>query len=175
MIKITNEWRPAPCFDWDPGYATGGPYQYLQCTYLPQLNGFTSNSSIWGVNSPDLFIEASKGHTRLLDPWCMAAFNISSVDGGPEYQRSLGLDLNTIKATPRLLLTAGLLDPVTAAGTPAWYPGQHTMEDSSVYYISGAAHAADLIAENEADSQGLNEARIAYVNIMKAWLAGTDL
>lgn len=172
--QIQNTYRPSPCLDWDPHFDAVSSYQYLQCKYLPQLNGYTANSSIWGLNSPSLFLDASNGDTNLLDPWCKAAFNISSVQGGPAYQQQLGLDLNTLQNTSRLLLTAGLLDPVTAAGTPPWYPGQHTMEDSRVYMVQGGAHTADIIAEDPADSDGLREARAAYVEVMKAWLARTD-
>jgi hypothetical protein len=110
--KIHNTFQPVTCVDWDPYYEAVDPYQYLHCTYLPQLNGYTANSSIWGLNSPSLFLNSSNGDQFLLGPWCKAAFNISSVQGGPAYQASLGLDTNTPQKTSRLLLTGGLLDPV---------------------------------------------------------------
>jgi hypothetical protein len=179
VLNVTNEihntFQQAICVDWDPHYETINPYQYLQCTYFPQMNGYTANSSIWGLNSPSLFLNSSNGDQSLLDPWCKAAFNISSVQGGPAYQASLGLDTNTLQKTSRLLLTGGLLDPVTSAGTPPWYPGQPTMEDSRVYLVQGAGHTADIIVEDPADSDGLKEARGAYLETMKAWLAGTDM
>jgi hypothetical protein len=173
--KIHNAFQPVTCVDWDPHYEAVNPYQYLQCTYFPQMNGYTANSSIWGLNSPSLFLNSSNGDQFLLDPWCKAAFNISSVQGGPAYQASLGLDTNTLQKTSRLLLTGGLLDPVTSAGTPPWYAGQPTMEDSRVYLVQGAGHTADIIVEDPADSDGLKEARGAYLETMKAWLAGTDM
>lgn len=151
------------------------PYQYLQCIYLPQLNGYTANSTIWGFNSPSLFLNSSNDDKYLLDPWCKAAFNISSVEGGPTYQASIGLDTDTLQKTSRLLLTGGLLDLVTFAGTPLWYGTQSTMQDSRVYLVQGAGHTADIIVESPADSDGLKEAKIAYLEIMKAWLAGTDI
>lgn len=164
-----------PCFDWDQHFAAGGPYQYLQCIYLPQVNGYTSNSSIWGLISPYLFLDPSKGDKSLLDPWCRQAFNISSVQGGSEYQKSLGLDQQTLQSTSRLILTGGLLDPVTAAGTPPWYPGQHSIEDSRVYLYSGGAHTTDVIAETPLDPDGVKEARMAILNTLKAWLLSTDV
>jgi hypothetical protein len=174
-VQIWSSWNKAPCGDWQPHFEAVDPYQYLQCTYLPQLNGYTANSSIWGLNDPSLFLDPSKGNKYLLDPWCQAAFNLSSVQGGPAYQASLGLDLDTLKKTSRLLLTAGLLDPVTATGTPPWYPGQHNMEDSRVYMVQGGAHTADILAENSTDHEGLKEARRAYLNVMKAWIAASDV
>ena len=179
VLNVTNDIhntiQPVTCVDWDPHYEAVDPYQYLQCIYLPQLNGYTANSSIWGLNSPSLFLNASNGDQSLLDPWCKAAFNISSVQGGPAYQVSLGLDTDTLQKTSRLLLTGGLLDPVTSAGTPPWYTGQRTMEDSRVYLVQGGGHTADIIVEDPADSDGLKEARRAYLETMKAWLAGTDM
>jgi hypothetical protein len=172
-VQTWNAISNAPCLDWKPHFDAIDPYIYLQCTYLPQIDGYTASNSIWGLNSPSIFLDPTKGDKALLDPWRKAAFNMSSVQGGAAYQASLGLDQTTLQKTSRLLLTGGLFDPVTAAGTPPWYPGQHSMDDSRVYLVQGGAHTSDIIAENVTDSDGLKEARVAYSNIMKAWLAET--
>ena len=172
-VEAFNPRSGLTCFDWDQHFDAGGPYQYLQCVYLPQVNGYTSNSSIWGLNSPILFLDRSKGDKNLLDPWCRQAFNMSSVQGGSAYQASLGLDEQTLKSTSRLLLTDGLLDPVAAAGTPPWYPGQHNMEDSRVYLYSGGAHTTDVVAETPLDPDGVKDARATILNTMQAWLSDT--
>lgn len=163
-MQITIDWLDVPCLDWVPQYKTGDPFLYLRCTCVPTFDTFSAPRSIWGGLLPDY----SQRH--LLDPYCTKSFGFQSVDGGEPLTRRLGLDDSTLQATERLLMTEGLLDPVTYFGPRFAYRPGHTAEASRVLYIDRAGHTADGVKAADSDSEGLKNARAAVLNTLKAWL-----
>lgn len=163
-IEIYNELSGvSACLDWAASpYPIVDPFLYMRCTYVPFPDPYSTADSIWGANLPD-YSEA-----YLLDPYCKAIFNITSVNGGLALQRKLGIDPGMLRATERLLFTEGLLDPVTFF-EPKLEPS-HSRNGSRVLYIDGAAHTADILAANATDSQGLMNARVITLNMLKEWL-----
>lgn len=162
-IQIYNAAQAQSCLDWaDSPHPIVDPFLYIRCTYFPFPDPYSTADSIWGPNLPDY----SEPH--ILDPYCKAVFNMSSVDGGLPLQRKLGVDLETLSETQRLLFTEGLTDPTTFF-EPKFNPGS-SRNGSRVLYIDKAGHTADIFAANATDSQSLTNARVITLNTLKEWL-----
>lgn len=151
------------CTDWTaPLYPGVDPFLYIRCTFFPYPDAFSLPDSIWGPNLPNFTQQ------HLLDEWCLPIFNITSADGGLPQQRMLGVDLPTIEATERILITAGTFDPA-ASFEPRFLPNPNR-NGSRVWYVDRASHTADLLSANETDGQGLIETRAMTLNTLKEWL-----
>lgn len=155
------------CTDWaTPQYPGVDPFLYIRHTYLPYPDGFTTPDSIWGPNLPNFQQE------HLLDYACEPIFNRSWVDGGLPLQARLGIDQPTLEATERLLITLGTRDP--AAYFEPYFPPNHSRNGSRVWMVDQGSHAADLIAADETDYQGLINARAMTLILLKEWLGYTE-
>ncbi|KUJ13345.1 uncharacterized protein LY89DRAFT_672563 [Mollisia scopiformis] len=167
-ISISNTVNKAPCLDWNPSYSTSGTegraFTWLRCTQIPYPNPFSTAETIWGPILPDY----TQAH--LMDPYCQAAFNMSSIDGGAALQRKLGLDQYTLENTERLLMTEHLLDPIAAYGPLSWNPGS-SRQRSRIMYIGQSAHAETLQPPARTDSEALVMARIYISNSIAEWLS----
>lgn len=162
-IEIFYASQDLTCVTWDiPLWTTVDPFLYIRCTYFPFPDPYSTTDSIWGPVLP------TYTEPHILDPYCKAVFNISSVDGGLPQQRILGVDPETLIQTQRLLFTAGSIDPSTFF-EPAFNPSA-SRNGSRVLFMDGMAHTADLLKANETDSQGLTNGRAITLNTMKEWL-----
>ena len=144
---------------------------YIRCTELPYPQTWSTAQTIWGSIPPVL--DPAKHQTRLLDPYCQAAFGINSTTGGVALQRKLGLDADTLARTQRLLIAEGLVDPTTALGPKSWVPGS-SRNHSRIIYIGQSAHAEIIQPPTEDDSNALVEARLFVLNSIKGWLGLTE-
>ncbi|KAK5236605.1 hypothetical protein LTR47_002556 [Exophiala xenobiotica] len=166
-VSIYNAVEGQKCLNFDPGYANGGPFMWLRCTQIPYPQSWSAAGSIWGLIAP--IVDPTRNQTRLLDPYCQAAFGINSTGGGDGLQRQLGLDQDTLAATQRLLVTEGLLDPTTGLGPSSWYPGT-SRNHSRIIYVGESAHTEVMNPPSPKDSDALVEARIFVLNSIKQWL-----
>lgn len=162
-VGISNAANGVTCTDFNlPPWPIVDPFLYMRCTYFPFPDPYSTSDSIWGPVLP------TYTEPHILDPYCRAVFNISSVDGGLPQQRKLGVDPDTLAQTQRLLFTVGLWDP-TSFFELKFNPSA-SRNGSRVLYMDHTAHTADLLSANETDSQGLTEARAITLNTLKEWL-----
>lgn len=152
------------CLDWERNLAAVDPFTYMVCTYFPS-NGFMYSrpSSIFGAYLPDMTKKSVNSDV------CQEAFGIEASVGGNDLRRKMGVDSHTLQNTPRLLLSEGLMDPVTYAGATPWLPGSDR-NHSRVLYISEGVHGSDTQPTTELDPQAVVQARIYELNSMKEWL-----
>lgn len=168
-VQIFLDFNGLPCHDSVPHYKAVDPYLYLRCNYLPHIDGYTRASSIFGPTLPDYT------QRNILDPWCRASFNISAVNGGTDFIRQLGLDDETLRTTKRIFMSYGLLDPVSSTGPREGFNlAGGDVDENKIYWIQGAAHAAEFIKEDVKDSEGLREVRRAEIETIKMWLSGHE-
>ena len=166
-VAIFNKHEGQKCLEFDPSYALTDPYMWLRCTEIPYPQSWSAADTIWGENGPVL--DAKKNQTRTLDPWCQAAFGISSIESGSALQRHLGLDQHSLENTERLLLTLGLDDPTAGLGPSSWFPSS-SRNHSRIIYVPESAHIQVMMTPDPTDSNALVESRVFVLNSLKKWL-----
>ncbi|KAF2100140.1 hypothetical protein NA57DRAFT_75640 [Rhizodiscina lignyota] len=152
---------PSNCFPYEDQPRT--LFSWIQCTYLPYSSPYSTEDSIFGAFLPDY------SHPLSLDPTCLSGWNMTSNPGGPDYQRRIRVDQETIDTTERLILSENTWDPVMSIGPDNIFPPFGT-NGSRMYFISYTSHIEDILVDMPTDGVWLRNARKFYLETFKEWL-----
>ncbi|KAI1385661.1 serine carboxypeptidase S28-domain-containing protein [Hypoxylon trugodes] len=164
-VKYWGQANGAKCLDWETTIRGDGsvPYSWIRCHYLKHPDAFTSEGSIFGYLPPD------KSAKNALDARCQSDFSIDATDGGLAHQQKLKTSLEDVVNGQRLVVSTGEYDSATGATFPRWAPGP-AFNDTKPFFVSRAAHIADLLRETKFDREGVKDARRAELEVIKGWL-----
>lgn len=139
------------------------PFDYAVFTYIPYpRSAYARAQSIFGSVPPDL------SANNINQARCRGMWDTDAVDRGLTYQQAIRIDKVTLENTPRILISEGFYDPITAMGVrlSAWLPGGDR-NAGRVLFVSQDSHGPEFLIPNASDPQDVVEARAFELNSIK--------